>query len=205
MCCLILFIFTLLCRNSMPFFVVYLNIFTWQVTVFKSPIVTQHHNNKCDQRHWLYDPCLSFSKLPCSQSMPARWNLHPFLILFTYELMIPLWAHCGHPNTLLGATVGDVCMILVGKWNWWLTQCETWFHSLIAAPSWIGHKPTETYWPWWKNEKKKRAPCLYMTHFVGEKSLLDVKQLWKAIVNLPRYHMGRDVRGAACVVQWERH
>lgn len=56
---------------------------------------------------WATWPLFVIPKLLRSQSVQARWNLHHFLI-FTYELMIPPWAHCGLPNTLHGATKGDV-------------------------------------------------------------------------------------------------
>lgn len=169
----------------------YLDVFAWQVsapaTAFCSPVIMQDHNNNSNQRHLQWGqaiwPLFVIPELLRSRSTQARWNLHPFLI-FTYELNIPLWADCGLPNTLHGAK-RRWCIVLVGYWSWWLTQYDTSFHRLIAAPSWIGHKPTETYWPWWKAKKKKKkgALCLYMTHFVAEKSLLDIKQPWKAPVN----------------------
>lgn len=83
--------------------------------------------------------------------------------------MIPLWARL-QPSKYSTWRNQRWCIVLVGDRGWWLTLCDTWFHSLIAAPSWIGHEPTETYWPWWKLKKKKQAPCLYMTHFVTQKS-----------------------------------
>lgn len=101
---------------------------------------------------WAVWPLFVIPKPQSSQSMQARWNLQPFLI-FTCELMIPLW-----PSKFSTWCNRGWCIVLVGNWSWWLTQCDTWFHSLIAAPSWIGHKPTETYWPWWKWKKGPMPP-----------------------------------------------
>lgn len=108
---------------------------------------------------WAAWPLFVIPKLLCCASAQARWNLHPYLI-FTYELMIPLWADCGLPNTLGGAA-RRWWIVLVGYWLWWLIQYDTWLRNLIAASSWMGHKPTEPYWPWVKWKKKSLTPTTW--------------------------------------------
>lgn len=142
------------------------------VIIFPSPIIMQDHNNS-NQRHLQW---LGYMTLVC-HSQATTFSNRAGKVKSASISHIYIWTNDSPVGWLWPSKYSTCCnrgwcIVLVGNWSWWLTQYDTLFHSLIAAPSWIGHKPTET-WP----------PCLYMTHFVTEKSLLDIKQLWKAIVN----------------------
>lgn len=159
-CCVILFAFMYSTQSSFHAYFCCLFKFLCVTGICTGPLVAAVFRSQLSCRiitttvtkgicsGWAIWPLFAIPKPLRSQYMQARWNLHPFLI-FTYELMIPpvgwLW-----PSKYSTWCDQRWCIVLVGYWRWWLTQYDTWFHSLIAAPSWIGHKPTETYWPWWK-------------------------------------------------------
>lgn len=135
-------------------------------TFFHPPIIVQDHNKNTNHRRL---ECLGYVTLVC-HSQATTLSIRAGKVKSAPLSHIYIWTNDSPMGSLWPSKYSTWCnqgwcMVLVGNWSWWLTQYDTWFHSVIAAPSWIGHKPTETYWPWWK---LKWAPCLYMTHFVTE-------------------------------------
>lgn len=145
----------------MPLCAVYLIyiFFAWHCTglliTFASPIIMQDHNNNSNQRHL---QLLGYMTLVC-HSQATTLLIHAGKVKSASVSHIYIWSNDSPVGWLWPSKYSTWCnqrwcIVLVGYWSWWLTQHDTWFHSLIAAPSWIGHKPTEPYWPW----VKKKGP-----------------------------------------------
>lgn len=121
------------------------------VPFFGSAIIMQDHNNNSSQRQLQR---LGFMTLVCHSWAAPLW-IHAGKVKSASISHIYIWSNDSPVGWLWPSKYSTWCnqrwcIVLVGYRRWWLTQYDTWFHSLIAALGWIGHKPTEPSWPWGK-------------------------------------------------------